>query len=301
MVGSTLGNLMILLRTPRLVISSFEGRPKTFLVLALIRAILRKRVAIIFLRAHLQANHSSWNYVRHRVAMRLLTNSSMIKPISIVRDFQLAQLYPSIAYIPDPEFWDLDKETIETSHSQLAKEIEAKKAGRRVMLVAGGLAASKGLSFLSSLVASEPALVQSILIVLAGQIYPDAQDEVERLEKLGALKVARHLGDEEFLSLFKVADFAWACYAPNRDMSSGILGRCLQIGVTPVIRRGAVIANMIPEMASVIELDYEDLEGSCRALLEHNQKQFVPVARQSEYRMLFRAELHSFFEQAALR
>jgi len=54
----------------------------------------------------------------------------------------------------------------------------------------------------------------------------------------------RYDTDAEIVSLYRVADLAWCRYAPGYDQASLVFGRALQIGVTPVLREGSVIADL---------------------------------------------------------
>src|SRR3546814_779911 len=78
--------------------------------------------------------------------------------------------------------------------------------------------------------------------------------------------------DAAFRTLFEVADFAWCAYHPSRDMSSGILGRCIQSEVVPIVRRGSVAAGLARRWTESVSVDFSDPHASANALLSFSGK-----------------------------
>ena len=94
----------------------------------------------------------------------------------------------------------------------------------------------------------------------------DAEAAVRRLHAAGAMIEARFVSDAELLSLIDIAAYVWCCFPPERDMSSGLFGRAMQLGAVPIVRRGSVLAAMAERLVPAIVLDYADVDGAKRAL-----------------------------------
>lgn len=72
----------------------------------------------------------------------------------------------------------------------------------------------------------------------------------------------RIVTDDEILRLYKVADLAWCCYAPDYDQASGVFGRALQTGVEPVVREGRVLSDIKSLNLSTVEVSKHSICGS---------------------------------------
>ena len=101
---------------------------------------------------------------------------------------------------------------------------------------------------------------EKLYVVAAGKVMPECAAAAEKLRALGMVVENRFISDEELLSLYGVADYAWCFYAPDYDQSSGIFGRAIQLGVKPVIRAGSVIAKIVDALEiEGVKLETEDL------------------------------------------
>jgi len=123
---------------------------------------------------------------------------------------------------------------------------------------------------------------------------------MNRLRAVEAVVIDRNLTDEEFESLFGVADVIWACYAPSYDQASGVFGRAIQFGVPPIVREGSLIAAFARcEDVPCFPVSYGDRQSLANivANLSHNANIAGPraeiAAKVAEWRMDFETKLSS--------
>jgi hypothetical protein len=258
LVGPRQKYFKLLLTTPKLVMPTFEGGPKFNALIIALRALTGRKTVVIMLRAHLVEHRNLVNRIIHQFTLRFFGWSKSVLPLSIVESEDLAKRCPGVCFIADPEFWDLTEVEIDAAHSPLADEVSKLRRGRSILLVVGGLSSSKGLPYLRKILETCPSLDEHVLVVVAGRAVADAQEDVSALRVAGAFVRDRLLTDEELLSLFKLAEMAWCCYPVERDMSSGIFGRCRQIGVVPVVRQGSVLERKFGGNSYTCSIPYDD-------------------------------------------
>lgn len=300
-IGPRIKHIGLLLATPRLLLPTFEGGPKFNAALTMLRAVFGRKTAVILLRAHLVKHRSLPNRFSHWLTLTIFGRSRFIMPMSIVYSESLAERCPGIVFVEDPEFWDLSSETIDKAHSALADQVAALRRGRRILLVTGGLAASKGLNYLRQIFEAAPWLGEDILLVVAGKAAADAFDEVAALQTRDAFVCNKYLSDSELLSLFKLADMAWCCYPTERDMSSGIFGRCWQIGVVPIVREGALLVSKFEGQMPMLPIPVEDAKAAAEILRRDSTSRPARHLDWASQSHAFRYAIEQFFDQGQSR
>jgi len=296
-VGPRRKYIKLLLTTPKLILPTFEGGPRFNAVVIALRAISGRKTVVILLRAHLVEHRTLFNRIIHKLTLRFFGWSKSVMPLSIVESEDLPRRCPGVQFIEDPEFWDLTEAEIGAAHSSLADEVAELQRGRPILLVVGGLSASKGLSYLRQILETSAALEPHIFVVVAGPVVADAQEDISALRAAGAFVRDRFLTDGELLSLFKLAEMAWCCYPVERDMSSGIFGRCRQIGVIPVVRQGSLLESKFGGTMHTRPIPYDDAQAAgailCSSLPDRPSRQLA-WASQS---LRFRYAVGQFFDR----
>jgi len=285
-----------LLAARNLILTTFETSPKAYLLVLVLRSLLGRRSAVVALRAHMLAARSGVRSLPGRLALRLLGRIESILPMTLVR-FETAGGGRGFVPIQDPEFWDLTPADFGTAETPLARRMREFAAGRSVVLLIGHLDPSKGLSFLRDIFCGDPRLLETTVPAICGKILPEGSAAVEALRDCGAFVESRYLDHAELMSLYRAADAAWCCYPPERDQSSGILGRAVQFGVAPILRRGSVLDAKTADVPNAIRLDYGDAAAAREALRAKPAKVARPGPRGEELEAL-RSLLFAHFRLA---
>jgi hypothetical protein len=251
-----------LLATRRLVLTTLETAPKRFLLILWLRSLLGRRSAVVSLRAHLRPARG----LTGRLAMRLLKRLRSVLKLSLVPvDAPGGESFGFVA-IRDPECWDLLPEDRTGGDTALSAAVRRFAGARKLLILPGNLNPSKGMNFVRDIFCGDPALFGEVVPVLCGPVEPDGKAAAAELEAAGAFVEARYLERGELMSLYRAADGAWCCYPPERDLSSGIFGRAVQFGITPVVRQGSVLDRMAADVPNALRLDFADPAGAGRAL-----------------------------------
>lgn len=129
----------------------------------------------------------------------------------------------------------------ELPETELSRRVAAAANGRKVMIFIGAGNRIKGFD---AFAAEALAQRDSVLSVVAGRVAPEKADEAQRLAAAGMIVEDRFVTDDEILSLYRVASFAWCRYAPEYDQASGVFGRALQTGVQPMVRESSVLERL---------------------------------------------------------
>lgn len=258
-------SLATLLFSRSLLLTTFETEPTSFLPILILRSLMRRRTAVLFLRAHLHQHRRPLNRLLHRFVIGLVGHLRSILPLTPV------PLPPGtggdrFALIQDPEFWDLDPADLDTPDTPLSEQVRAFAEGRPILLFTGYIERARGIEFMRDIYERGSGLSERLAPVLCGMIDRDAAEAAAALERSGALVVDRYLSHEEMMSLYRAADVAWCCYVPERDLSSGIFGRALQFGVVPIVRRGSVLDSLAAGSDNAVRLDFGHVADAVGAL-----------------------------------
>lgn len=274
-------NMLPLLTRPSLIISTFEGAPRRNLAVILARLLLGRRTVVLFLRAHLKDHRRGIAGLLHGAVLRIMGTSRRVLPLSIVGSEDLKKSCPQIRVIADPEFWDYEFSSPVAIDRQLVDEVRARAGGRKVLLIAGTISEDKAVGELARMFATQPLLRERFFPVLAGQVLPEAAADCAFVADYG-WHIDGWIDDSMFRSLFEAADFAWCAYRQTRDMSSGILGRCIQCGTIPIVRRNSVAERLGRQWTDAVAIDFSTPLESSDALLSFPSK--VAPIRHKELR-----------------
>lgn len=215
-----------------------------FFAVALLRAFQRKPTTGLFLRSQqCFRTERPIVYPLKRHAFRWLYKLPRLRILSIIpHDIRPELAEVTHDWIHDPQMWDLwlDGPPV-LPDTDLSRRVEAARAGRKVMIFIGAANLRKGFD---GFLARAKAEADQTFFVTAGRVSPECAPMADQQRALGMLVEDRYVTDDEILSLYKVADLAWCCYAPEYDQASGVFGRALQTGVEPVVREGSNIQQI---------------------------------------------------------
>ncbi len=233
-----------LVRARRVLFATIDDDYAGFISVALFRALLRKSTTGLFLRP-MQCFRTERLvvYPLKRLVFRWLRQMPRLQLLSIIpHDIRPELAEVSNGWIHDPQIWDLwvDGRPI-LPETKLSKQVEAARGARQVIIYVGKANILKGFDQFVSMAEQRKT---DLLFVVAGQITPDCRASAARLCDLGMIVVDRYVSDDEILSLYNVAHFAWCKYQPSYDQASGVFGRAVQTGVRPVMRDGSVIEQL---------------------------------------------------------
>lgn len=240
-----------LVRAPKLFLATIDDDYLGFFAVALLRAVQRKSTAGLFLRP-LQCFRSERPivYRMKRLAFRWVCKLPHLRLLSIIPH----DIYPELAevshdWIYDPQMWDLwvDGPPI-LPDTDLSKYVEVQRQGREILIFVGRGSRIKGFPEFVEYVKNN---TSRMICIVAGQVDSKNRKYIADLHEAGAIIQDRFVSDEEILSLYKIADYAWCRYAVDYDQASGIFGRALQAGVKPIVRAGSILD------AQIIELGYD--------------------------------------------
>lgn len=237
-VGSVGGHKLI--EAKRLFFATLDDDILGFAIVALRRAMRRRRTVGLFLRPQscLGTAPRAW---AKRLVMRALCALPGVSVLSIIPfDF-----LPGIASVctdwgHDPQLWDQLDAPTEVSAATLT-EIACLAQGRPILAFLGRASRIKGLPKLVALLTAQPDLLSQISVILAGSVDTECQVDAARLMALGATVWDRRISDAELSALYQAADLVWANYDASYDQASGIFGRAVQWGRPVVVREGAMI------------------------------------------------------------
>lgn len=226
----------------RLLFATIDDDYAGFAAVALCRALMGRRTAGLFLRpaqifsggdrpVATRAKRALFAVLRRLPGLRLLS----IIPFDIRPE--LARVAHDWAH--DPQMWDLWVDGPPSlPETDLSRQVQAQRAGRRVMIFVGRADRAKGFDLFAARAEAEAG---QLFCVSAGRVSPECAADARRLAGLGMIVEDRFVTDDEILSLYGVADLAWCHYAPEYDQASGVYGRAVQTGVEPVVRPGSIL------------------------------------------------------------
>lgn len=248
-----------------------------FFAVGLARAALGRRTGGIFLRPQscffpgFRATVKRWLFTALRgvpkISMLSLVPMEVRPEIGRVADGQL----------PDPQLWDL-LHAPQIADAGAIETLKDLSAGRPLLSFIGTVSRAKGIDFLASVVQARPDFARSTCLVIAGKVLPESAAAVAALRAAGAIIWDRRISDAEIASLYTASNLVWACYHPLYDQASGIFGRALQFGKTPVIRKGASVLEHYVRTYGIdaLSLPHDPAEAA-RMIADHVEKD--PPAR----------------------
>lgn len=238
------GRFWKLVHAQEVVFATIDDDYIGFSVVAVLRALQRKPTTGLFLRP-LQCFRAERQiiYTMKRHVFRWLCKLPGLRLLSIIpHDIHPELAHVSHDWIYDPQMYDLWVEgPPNLPDTNLSQKVQRLRDNRKVVVYIGRKNRIKGFP---EFVAEAHINRDTTLYVAAGLIDKEYVCDAKRLCDMGMIIENRLLTDDEVLSLYKVADFAWCKYAPDYDQASGVFGYALQCGVNPIIRQGSVISHM---------------------------------------------------------
>lgn len=233
-----------LVTAPKVFFATIDDDYYGFIAVALTRLILNRSTSGIFLRP-LQCFRSDRPIIFRlmRVVFGTLRKIKKIRLLSIIPHEIIPRLNEiTDDWIYDPQMWDLWlKGAPILPDTSLSVKIDRMRIDRKVLVFIGAANRIKGYDQLVSLA---ELLADKVLIVVAGKVAQEYKVYSQRLIELGVIVEDRFISENELLSLYKVSDFAWCCYAKDYDQASGVFGRAIQTGVCPIVRGGSIVSQL---------------------------------------------------------
>lgn len=242
-------NLKTLLKPESVLFATVGGDFRRYFWVGVLRALLGKTSCTLFLGAMAlrKNNNPAPSYFD-----RLLSKVWKALPKQQTLAILPYKVEPSLSevtndYIYDPQMWDmwLGDQPEECPSTSLSEAVLEESKGRKIIIFIGKGAKRKSFP---ELVQFAKANQERLFVVAAGKIMEECTTDAEELCSFGMRVENRYITDEELLSLYGIADYAWCFYSPEYDQASGIYGRAAQLGVIPVMRRGAIIERLSQEL-----------------------------------------------------
>lgn len=248
-------------RAHSLVEVLFSPNPALFLMIeesfgayaaiSFLRSLLGRRTAGLLFRPGPAVTPTNLRLRFKSMILRLLRATPRIHTITIL-PFDVDPRMAKIAdnWIHDPQLWDLseaEKVQVENlrakreSGAGLSGEIRCQADNRLVVTAIGRQDRDKAFDLFARLYATSPALQESALFAYGGKVDPKLESDAEAFERAGGFAAQRFISDSEVLELYAAADLVWSTYAQGYDQASGIFGRAIQLGMTPIVRDGSLI------------------------------------------------------------
>lgn len=222
-----------------------------FVVAAYARALIGRRTVGILMRpkpalegTSLRLRTKKWllSRLRRIEQIRVLT----ILPFTVRSDFEDL----AASWIYDFQLWDLD---IAAAHgTDLAgrpsadieglRQDDRARDGRSVVISAVGTQnRGKGYDlFAADLGKVAAAQENPVKLLAAGRVSDELKSFSETLKTFGGTVLDRRISDDELICIYQVSDLIWACYSPDYDQASGIMGRAVQLGIPVIVRSGSL-------------------------------------------------------------
>jgi hypothetical protein len=294
-VGPT--NLRRLVAARAMLFGTIDDDYAGFFMTALLRALLGRSTVGLFLRPQVCLQSKA---LRNRVKKAAFAFLKRVRPVSVftIVPFSIAPEFAQVADdgLVDPQLWDLAKTPAGAIDAEFSVHIAAAAGGRRILAFVGTASPIKGIGLLRDLIADPNWPSDELFVVAAGR-FPDGNGaSADEFAALGALALPRFISDAELQALYAGADLIWACYRPDYDQASGIFGRAVQTGRTPVLRAGSLIARFARQNdISAVELDCAaPPQERLSALTEQvaaAQKAMVPEEKIAQWKQEFIAKL----------
>lgn len=226
-----------------------------YCVTALWRSLLGRRTVGLLFRPIPAVEGTSWRLRSKRFLLRGLRVLPQVKTLSIVP----AALYPKILNIADDwihdfQLWDIseeDRRKFSDQHFNNEKYADAQAIlktakqyanGRPIVVALGAQNRAKGTVILAN--SMDTILNAGWAVVVAGRFSDNEDVTRERIIDKGGLVIDRFLSNDEILALYATANAVWCLYDPAYNQASGILGRAVQLGVSPIVRNGSLSAAL---------------------------------------------------------
>ncbi len=238
--GLGIGTAVIAVPVVSLMIEEHSWK---FFVVALLRAILKRRTVGLLFRPIQVISRASFRLRLKWLALRVLRQFSSVAVITIMPldvDARLSSIARS--GIVDFQLWD--QEALPLPAVDFHRELVLRAGGRSIVAFLGGITNDKGFEFFVDVCCGMVREGQEAVFVAAGEVHQACVMDARRFVEAGGLLYDRYLMPEELMATYEAAGAVWACYSPSYDQASGILGRAVQLGVPAVVRAGSAMDKL---------------------------------------------------------
>lgn len=237
-----------------------EEHTLRFVLTSALRSLSGRRTAGLLFRSSECARPRGLRLLLKHLTLRALRRFPHVTIISILPlQLDRATRFVVNEWIYDPQLWDLRYLPDRHPEPWLCRTVEAAAGMRSIIVALGAQTREKGFCRLAELWTSSNSMRDEFLLVIGGAVSPDATAMADRIRDLGGIVIDRHLTDSELYTLYEAADLVWACYAPEYDQASGILGRAIQRGKPAIVRRGSKVAELAKTLGHpTISIDWND-------------------------------------------
>ena len=206
-----------------------EERPVYIIFCMFFRGALGFRtLALLFRLRPILDSQGVFSSVKRRV-LKIIVKISRFGFISIIPE----DIYPEVKdvcryNIFDFQFWDqLDRSSFPSSKRDPG------------MAVVGRQNHEKGFHYISGFI-ERFKVIDSLKVY--GQIDESCRDYLQDIKVIVPNSDVRNgfVSEDEILDAYARCRYIWCCYSPDYDQSSGVLGRAIQFGNVPVVRRGSL-------------------------------------------------------------
>ncbi|MFA3791369.1 hypothetical protein AB6T38_09650 [Aliiglaciecola sp. SL4] len=259
-----------------------EESPILFFLISNLRSILKlKTVGLVFRAKECLISKS----VKHKIKKRLLTylkSSKYITTYSIVPFYVCEQIKEVCDdWVYDFQFYDLEYLLSLGNCNQkekFSRKLSENAKNRQIICAIGKQDCQKGFDTFMFNYINCKELREKYLFISGGKIDRKSIDSklIRQFELAGGIVFDRRVTDSELISMYEVSNYVWACYSPEYDQSSGILGRALQFKKKVIVRKGSVSeqicenlnANYIalPENSDILLSKLETINSTTKPL-----------------------------------
>lgn len=241
-----LGTAATLVGARRLLFATMEDSLLFFALVALVRDLLRRPTAAIFMNPRTFFEPETVRMRVKRTLAKILNARPRIAMISIL-PYALDPRHADISrgWMYDPELWDLGNASAEPAAAPGTLAAAFARIGAApYLLLAGRIDGAKGFDFFVAALRHARARGLDLAFVAAGSVSPSCAGQAGEFERLGGILIDRFLADDEFLALQRSAGCLWACYRPDYNSSSGIFGRAVQLGKRVIVNRDSYLDRL---------------------------------------------------------
>ena len=223
-----------------------------FLLISILRLFFFRKTLGLLFRLEPCVNAENFKLKLKRFLLNHLSKIEKIKIISII-PFHINPKYREICsdWIYDFQLWDIDLVNIKSDKNLVQKisRIETMKVA-----AIGYQDHFKGYDKFCNLSKNTNATFLSF-----GRVDQSMLTKAQELSLDGGIVINRYLSNDEVMTIYQQVDFIWCCYSPKYDQASGVFGRAVQFGCTPIIRKGSILEKFCKnEHISYISIDYSN-------------------------------------------
>ncbi|MDY6927551.1 MAG: hypothetical protein SWN10_10690 [Pseudomonadota bacterium] len=235
----------------------------TYFIISILRAMLKRRTIGLLFRPQPLAEALTLRLKIKRTLLKTLKKINLTSTLSIVPSY-LNESFEGLSddWIYDFQLWDLNNEELDDfrNYRNGIKPIEIIKPqeNKKPNLVAIG-SQTKAKGFIKLIDFQSEANDYNIVIV--GKIKDELIHYTEMLKSNNGTINNRIVSDSEIIQAYAIADYIWTVYDENYDQASGIMGRAIQLGVIPVLRKGSLMQKFC-ETENIQFLTIEDLRNA---------------------------------------